>query len=160
MTSVFSFLITKNFSDEMLYTYHSLSELHFYRSKKCAPSIMPSCKNKQCWRERRRMRYVSVAIELRRGRLSPRGLTKTIMYKGVRKLSIDTAKQCFDYDVTNDRLLIGYMVAQRHGQLSAIVGNRSFWHNAHDMSLLSTLVTRCLYCKSCKIFYYTSNIRI
>lgn len=69
-----------------------------YHFKKCIPSITLLYKNKQYRREKRgwhegRQGYVGVAIGIRGDRLSPGGLTKTIMYKSMRELSIDTAKQ-------------------------------------------------------------------
>lgn len=76
---------------------------------------------------------------------------KTIMYEGVRcSYRSTTRNNGLDYDVTNDWFLIGYMVAQRHGQLSRDRGNRSFWHNAlRTIRLLSALDT---YCRSRETF--------
>lgn len=112
------------------YTYHSRSFI--FIAPKSVPRV--SCHrvkiNKAAKGKKRRMGYVSAAIDLRRDRLSPRGLTKTIMYKGVRENYRSTPRNNgFGYDVTNDRLLIGHGGGATSRSAFRDRGNRSFWRN-------------------------------
>lgn len=110
---VFNFTITNDFPDTMLHA-HICSLWSIFIALKSLCSVVLYC----CIEINYEKRMKGDLDVSRSNRDTPRssfalgGLTKTIMYRGVSELSIDTAKQCFlAYSVTNDRLLISCMVA-------------------------------------------------